>query len=251
MLRQLSSIGLVLVVALWSTVRAFEPAGNPQPRSTDARKDNAGGKESAGGKYSASGKDSGSAKETKGEKNGDGGTKKNGGKKTRHVSGFTEEREAAALTFVRTHYPELAELIEQLKDANPVEYQRAIRDLFLSSERLAQIEERNPARYELELQDWKLSSRIQVLVARLSMKSSEVVEQELRQTLAEQTDVREQLLMADVDRARAKLNEAEGHLSEFRSRRESIVEERLAKLLEQARESGSTSIDRGNKSNKK
>src|SRR6516164_74906 len=36
---------------------------------------------------------------------------------------FTEEREAAALCFVKKHLPELAPLLEQLKKNNNVQYQ--------------------------------------------------------------------------------------------------------------------------------
>ncbi|HEX3872071.1 MAG TPA: hypothetical protein VHV77_16620, partial [Pirellulales bacterium] len=42
-------------------------------------------------------------------------SKKSSKGKTKNISGFTKEREAAALTFVRTHHAELAELLEQLK----------------------------------------------------------------------------------------------------------------------------------------
>jgi hypothetical protein len=85
----------------------------------------------------------------------------------------------------------------------------------------------------LELQDWKLNSRIQVLVARLTMRRDPVVEQELRQTLAEQLDMREQLLVNDEERAEAKLAEAQEHLAQFRRNREQWVDQRLNKLLDQ------------------
>src|SRR6185436_5664149 len=50
---------------------------------------------------------------------------------------ITPEREAAAVTFVKLHHPDLAELLGHLKQSNPREYQRAIRDLFRTSENLA------------------------------------------------------------------------------------------------------------------
>ena len=63
-------------------------------------------------------------------------------KSSKRVSGFTEEREAAAMTFVRMNHPELASLLDQLKLNDVAEYQRAIRELFHSSEKLAQLQER-------------------------------------------------------------------------------------------------------------
>jgi len=83
------------------------------------------------------------------------------------LQGFTPEREAAALTFVRAHHPELAELLDRLKTRRPQEYQKAIRELFRASERLAQSQEQAPQRYEMELSEWKLQSRVQLLVARM------------------------------------------------------------------------------------
>ncbi len=43
---------------------------------------------------------------------------------------FTPEREAAALSFVKQHHPELEELLSQLKSGNRPEYRRAINELF-------------------------------------------------------------------------------------------------------------------------
>src|SRR5438132_8650434 len=64
---------------------------------------------------------------------------------------FTPEREAAALTFVRQHHSELADLLSELKTSNEAEYQRAIAELFRKSEQLADTQARDPRRYELEL----------------------------------------------------------------------------------------------------
>ncbi|HEX4130212.1 MAG TPA: hypothetical protein VHZ24_09220 [Pirellulales bacterium] len=209
--RTLAIVVAMLLLGTWAAV-AFEPTVKPEPAI----------------------KPDATTKPEPATKQGDAPAKsKATGRKGRHVTGFTPEREAAAMTFVRMHHGELAELLEQLKESNPQEYQRAIRDLFQSSEKLAQIEERNPHRYELELQDWKLNSRIQVLVARLTMRRDPVVEQELRQTLAEQLDMREQLLVNDEERAEAKLAEAQEHLAQFRRNREQWVDQRLNKLLDQ------------------
>ena len=82
---------------------------------------------------------------------------------------LTPEREAAAITFVRQHHAELVDLLNQLKETKPAEYQAAIRELFQTSERLAQLREQDPQRYELELDAWKTKSRIRLLAARSTM----------------------------------------------------------------------------------
>jgi hypothetical protein len=166
-------------------------------------------------------------------------SKKSSKTKGRFLAGFTKEREAAALTFVRSHHPELADLLAQLKAANVTEYQRAIRDLFLSSEHLAQIEERNPQRYDLELQNWRVNSRIQLLVARMTMQPSPALESELRQVLAERIEVREQLLEFEHERAQSRLAETNARLEEFRKDRSTLVDTWLEELLEQARSTAS------------
>src|SRR2546427_145019 len=63
----------------------------------------------------------------------------------------TPEREAAVLTFVQRNHGELADLLRALRDAQPAEYERAIKEIFRTTERLAQIQERDPQQYELEI----------------------------------------------------------------------------------------------------
>src|SRR6478736_3014044 len=55
----------------------------------------------------------------------------------------TPEREAAAMAFVKQHHPELADLLTMLKAGNQKEYEKAVRELYRTSERLAQIQERD------------------------------------------------------------------------------------------------------------
>jgi hypothetical protein len=52
---------------------------------------------------------------------------------------FTEEREAAVLTFVRKNRPELLAMLEGLKLRRPADYQRAVSDLFRTSEMLTTV----------------------------------------------------------------------------------------------------------------
>jgi hypothetical protein len=154
--------------------------------------------------------------------------------KGKKIPGFTGEREAAAMTFVRTNHPELAELLDQLKSSDPGQYQRAIRDLFKSSERLAQLEERSPQRYPLELDMWKVNSRIQVLLARLTMSSDPAVEDQLRQAVAEQLELRKQLLATDHQRLEQRLAELKADLDDLEQHEQERIEQRMTKLLSEA-----------------
>lgn len=145
--------------------------------------------------------------------------------------GFTAEREAAALTFVRQHHPELADLLTRLKDRRPQEYQKAIRDLFRVSERLALSNEQQPARYELELQEWKLASRIQLLAARMSMNGSPALEQELRGLLADQLEVHRQLVKFNYDRAATRAAALAAELEDIEARKAVLVDERYQQAM--------------------
>src|SRR5437764_6334298 len=53
----------------------------------------------------------------------------------------TPESEAAVLNFVQRNHAELADLLAALKNNDPEQYQRAIRDIYRTTGRLALIEE--------------------------------------------------------------------------------------------------------------
>src|SRR6266852_3483297 len=63
---------------------------------------------------------------------------------------FTEEREAAALCFVKKHLAELVPLLEQLKKNNVKQYEHEIREIFQATEWLTDFQE-DAKRYDLEL----------------------------------------------------------------------------------------------------
>ena len=84
---------------------------------------------------------------------------------------FTTEREAAARAFVGLHHPELNALLDRLKPMNPVEYEKAIGELFKVSEDMAALKARDPNRYPLVLESWKAKSRVEVLAAQQDRKS--------------------------------------------------------------------------------
>ena len=150
----------------------------------------------------------------------------------RRMPGVTPGREAAAMTFVKQHHPELAELLIYLKGSNRKEYQLAVRDLFRASERLAQIQERDAERYELELALWKMGSRIQLLSARLQMSQDEELVEQLRAALNEQIDLRLTILQRDRDRQSERLTKLDEQLERIASRRQQAVERELKKLID-------------------
>jgi hypothetical protein len=152
--------------------------------------------------------------------------------KDKPLPAFTLEREAAALTFVSRHHPDLAQLLGQLKSSQPDQYERAIRELFRTSENLAQLQEREPQRYEFELESWRLNSRIQVLAARLTMGTDAEIESQLRQALQAQADLRIQQQQQVRDRMAERLTQADRDLDSARRDREAKVERDYQKVLQ-------------------
>ena len=148
-------------------------------------------------------------------------SKPNKDKKPKRMRGVTRAREAAAMAFVDEHAPELRALLLQLKRTLPRGFQRAVRDLFNTSERLARLEERGDREaYELQLRAWKIKSRIELLAAKLRRSDTPKCRRELRAALEEQIEV--QLKIAN-------------HTRQSLQRRVDRVEEQI-KRLEQERQ---------------
>jgi hypothetical protein len=146
--------------------------------------------------------------------------------------GFTPEREAAAIEFVRRHHAELAALLTQLKETDLAEYQRAVTALFRASERLAHVQERNPAAYQRELGAWKLSSRIQLLVARIRMTpEDEKLRHELEQALSARLELRCARLVEERRKLLGRLEKLEDQLREMHTQRDALVAKQLEVLL--------------------
>ena len=147
---------------------------------------------------------------------------------------MTPEREAAALTFVQQHHPELTRLLEHLKNKSSVEYARAIRDLFQTSERLAKVRERDTQRYELELQLWKTKSRSDLLAARLQVKESPKLRDQLQQALADKEDAQIRLLELERDRLAERLKALEANIQARNAGKQESVEQRLKQVTKSA-----------------
>ena len=147
---------------------------------------------------------------------------------------MTPEREAAALTFVQQHHPELTRLLEHLKNKSSIDYARAIRDLFQTSERLAKVRERDAQRYDLELQLWKTKSRSDLLAARLQVKESPKLRDQLQQALADKEDAQIKLLELERDRLAERLKALEANIQTRTEGKQEFVEQRLKQVTKSA-----------------
>lgn len=151
------------------------------------------------------------------------------------MSTVTPEREAAARLFAERHHPELAALLDQLRATNRREYDKAIQELFATSERLARMMGRFPERYELELAVWKVNSRIRLLAARSAMNEDAGKRDALKQLLLEKNDLRLQLLQYDRERVAARLERLDASITELQNNGDAAAEQELERLLKSAR----------------
>jgi len=162
-------------------------------------------------------------------------------KNKRPLPAYSPEREAAALTFVRNHAPDLSLLLEKLKSANEGRYQEEVREIFQFSEALTDLRQEDEKRYHLELELWKAETRALVLVARLAQ-ARPFERPPLEAQLQEQS---KKLVSLDIDLQRLRIEELEKELAEAREEmsraegnREAACNERYQKLIDQAKRRG-------------
>ncbi len=142
------------------------------------------------------------------------------------------DREAAALEFVKEHQPELARLLEYLRRNQPRQYQRALRELARTAERLKLSRERDPRRYELELQAWQVRSRIDLLAAKWQVQPDEKIKERLRAAIAEQMTLQKQILERERDKVAQRLKTVESQLERLDEMGSAEMEQRLKAATE-------------------
>ena len=153
--------------------------------------------------------------------------------KARPAVAVTPEREAAVMTFVQRNHAELADLLVYLRASQPEEYERAIKEIFRTTERLAAIQERDPLQYDLEIAAWTAQSRVQLLAAKLRMGSSDELVKQLRAALQVQNAAKIALLKHERQRAADRLERIESDITRLEAGRDDIVDKQL-KLLTRA-----------------
>lgn len=150
---------------------------------------------------------------------------------------FTEEREAAALCFVKKHHPELLPLLEELKKANANHYEREIREIFQVTEYLAELRD-DPRRHELEVKIWVTESKAHALVAKLSTPSEEErkrIESQLQDLVKDLVELDGQVLEHKADQLEKELGEVKDELARIREQGDKRAKERYDALLEKSR----------------
>jgi hypothetical protein len=142
--------------------------------------------------------------------------------------------ETDVLEFVREHHPELADLLNQLKENRPKEYQKAVRDLSRVRERLHAMRKNDDQRYQLELSVWKAETRIQLLAARLKMGDQPELRDQLRQALGEQMDLRLAVLRHEREMAKQRIAKLDAQIERLDKERSQAIDKQLQALTRAA-----------------
>jgi len=158
------------------------------------------------------------------------------GSTTSNLPRFTEEREAAALFFIKKHVPEVLPLLEELKKNNPAQYQQEIREVFQATEMFADLQD-DPRRHELELKIWKTETKAQTLVAKLSTPKEErtKVEANLQEMARELVDLDIQVLELKADQLDKELGEVKDELARTKEQMDKSIKAKYDALLDQAK----------------
>jgi hypothetical protein len=151
----------------------------------------------------------------------------------------TSEQEIIVEQFVREHHRELAALLIHLKQHRNNEYQRAVRDLHRTYERLEPYRTRDPERFELELKLWQAQSRSQLLAARITMSEEVQLRDQLREALEEQQQLRLTLLRRERERLSDRVGKLDEQIARLEKDRQQTVDRQLAALLAGTREGAS------------
>ncbi|MCS6866211.1 MAG: hypothetical protein RMJ56_09180 [Gemmataceae bacterium] len=150
---------------------------------------------------------------------------------------FTEEREAAALFFVRKHCSDLVPLLEELKRGNRTAYENKIRELFQITELLAELQD-DPKRYDLELRTWKAENKALVLVAKWTTAREDdrpALEEQLSGLVRELLELEAQSLEYRVELLSAEIAATKEELTKLRDNFERMVKDRVELFLDKSR----------------
>ena len=157
-----------------------------------------------------------------------------GGERT--IAAIDGAEEKAALAFAQKHHKELFDLLKQLRSVNSVEYQRALRELHIASQRINRWDEKQPERFQQELQTWKLESEVRLLVARWTMSQDPKLETEIRKLLQQRYEDRIARLEQERVRLKERLEAVDKQLESGRSGIEQAVDSEWTRLARRAQD---------------
>jgi hypothetical protein len=147
--------------------------------------------------------------------------------------------EKIALDFAREHHPELARLLEPMKKAHPKEYQKAVRELARTSERLARVKPRFPERFAIEIDLWKAESRLRLVAAKSAMVDDEERRQQIEELVEKRNTLKIRLFEEERKEALAKVDQLDRQIAGLKSQQGKEVRAEVDKLVKSAQSTAS------------
>lgn len=144
---------------------------------------------------------------------------------------LTSEQRSEAIRFAKVHHPELAELLSHLANRNEKEYVRAIRQLYITSDRLTRLEAREPARHALQLEQWKVDSRLRLLTARLAMGEDDSLRERIRELVEQRVENQRLQYEHERESLTKRLARIEAGIERIESGRESYVDRETKRII--------------------
>ncbi len=136
--------------------------------------------------------------------------------------------------FVRKNHPELIRLLNWLETNRPEQYEKAIKSLAQSHNRLLMIQKRDPERYESALEQWNLRSRIQFTAAQLALKDSPRLRQQLEELVRKQVELRTAQLKQEAARAGQRLVRIQAQIERLDSNFDEVVDREMRTAIRNA-----------------
>jgi hypothetical protein len=149
-------------------------------------------------------------------------------------NGLTADQQQLALGFARTQHPDLADLLEKLKERNPKEYTHALTELSRAEQKLQRMAEQNPERYALAIRLWRVESRIRLQLAQLAIDGDGAQDESLKGLLSERRSMRIELLQFDRKKTAERITNLDRQLEQLQRDPEGDVAKELAKLKQTA-----------------
>ena len=143
---------------------------------------------------------------------------------------LTPEQQASTLGFVALNHPDLIPVLNHLRNTNRPEYDKGLAQIYLANERLGKLSKEDAERHDLELRMWVVNSRITLLAAKMTVGVSPAVNEELKQLVREELDVKSELLNLDYKRDLARLEKLKNEIARLKNARDKAVDARVAEL---------------------
>ena len=133
-----------------------------------------------------------------------------------------KETEAKVDALVDAHLSELKGLLKRLRNAQPQEYDRAIRDLAKSAKRLEVAKNRDERLYDIEVELLQARTQANLLTAKLKVRDNARDRKALRQAA-------QRLQRAEMDRADYDVQQSQARLERVKNQHDAAVKRLSAK----------------------